>query len=356
MKRIVSFCIVFMSLSTGSCALGPDAFVAVHLEPTNLNYYGALVDMVALADSFRAPLTLEFTPQWADTIMKNPSLLLQMRGWQKNGHEIAAHHHAVSYGVGGWDGYTNRPPSEYPVAFKYRGNMAAFFLLLSKLAGDSLLLTGCITDAEVDWPAGILFRTEGHNVTEGLTRPTTETLNGQAVIRLGFGLINTKLRVDTAKALFNSAGSKDIIGVVLHEKDYSDNKMNLRSWLQFLKDKGKAVKTVRQILRERGYATGVAFGQSTALLVRRDRIVLHPAFPNPFNASTVLKFELGQAALVRIELFNAEGRRVMTSGPETRGPGEHALRLDLGVLPSGAYFAVLRAEGLTLVRKMMLLR
>jgi GH35 family endo-1,4-beta-xylanase len=41
--------------------------------------------------------------------------------------------------------------------------------------------------------------------------------HGQAVTTLGFGLINTKQKVDSAKALYNSAGQKDILGVVLHE-------------------------------------------------------------------------------------------------------------------------------------------
>jgi hypothetical protein len=252
--------------------------------------------MVALADSFHAFLTLQFNPQWADTILTDAALLAQVRGWQKKGHEITAHHHAVSYGVSGWDGYTNRPAAEYPVAFKYRGNMQDYFTLLSRLARDSLLLTGCITDAEVDWPAGIIYRTEGHNVAECLSRPTAMTFNGQAVISLGFGLINTRQRVDSAKVYYNSAGSKDVVGVVLHEKDFADNPMNLRSWLQFLKDKGKTVKTVRQILREYENATGVS-GPSYSGSECPVKSQLLSAYPNPFNASATFVLFWNRAAL-----------------------------------------------------------
>lgn len=350
--RVTSFTV--LSVWTAS-AQSPETFIAVHLEPTNLAYYGTLVKMVALADSFHSPLTLQFTPQWADTILGTPPLLAQMRGWQKNGHEIAAHHHAVTYGVGGWDGYTNRPPSDYPIAVKYRGNIQEYFTLLSRLAGDSLLLTGCITDAEVDWPAGILYRTEGHNVSECLSRPVRETMNGYLETRVGFGLINTKLRVDSAKVFYNSGGVKDIFGVVLHEHDHAVNPANLRSWLQFLKDKGKTVKTVRRILREYEKSTAVG-GTFESASIHPERPRLHPAFPNPFNASTAIRFDLARDGWVSLDLADVRGRIVRSLIHQNMNSGSQIVRIDAEGLPSGMYFVVLRAEGVILSRKLLLLR
>jgi hypothetical protein len=352
LRPFASICILSAVSAFGQ---GPGTFVAVHLEPTHVGYYNALVGMVALADSFRAPLTLEFNPQWADTIMANPALLAQVRGWQKKGHEIAAHHHAVTYGAGGWDGYTNRPPSEYPVAVKYRGNMQDFFVHLSRLAGDSLLLTGCITDPDSDWPAGIPYRTEGHNVSECLSRPAAGTFNGQAVSTLGFGLINTKLRVDSAKALFNTAGPKDVIGVVLHEKDFADNPDNLRQWLQFLKDKGKAVKIVRRIMREYGKTTAVACPREAVPTVP-GRAELRPLFPNPFNASATVRFILARDGEVSIDLTDVNGRLIRPLVRRNMASGSHDVGMNASGLPSGVYFVVLRAEGIRLVQKMVLSR
>ncbi len=353
MKRIRRGTVVLIASFVSASAQGPDTFVAVHLEPDHTAYYNSLIGMVALADSFHAFLTLQFNPQWADTILGNPVLVNQVRGWQKKGHEIAAHHHAVSYGVGGWDGYTNRPASDYPNPVKYRGNMQAYFTLLSLLAGDSLLRTGCITDPEYDWPTGILFRTEGHNVTESVSRPALMVYNGQPVTSLGFGLINTRQRVDSAKTLYNAASSKDVVGVVLHEKDFTDNRLNLKSWLQFLQDKGKPVKTVRQILRERGYATAVPddrrfFGPGG--------MVLYPSFPNPFNASATIRFVLHRSSAVRLDLADANGRTVRNLLRKNMDAGDYSIRLEAGDLPSGMYFAVLNAEGIRLVRKAVLTR
>ncbi len=352
LKRIKS---VFILFSVTAFGQGPQTFVAVHLEPTHTGYYQSLVDLVALADSFHASLTLEFNPQWADTILAAPALLLQVRGWQRNGHEIAAHHHAVSYGANGWDGYTNRPAAEYPAPFKYRGNMQDYFILLSSLAGDSLLLTGCITDAEVEWPPGLIYRTDDHNAADCLSRPSAMTLNGQAVTSLGFGLINTRQRVDSVQVFYNSAGPKDVIGVVLHEKDFADNPMNLRSWLQFLKDKGKTVKTVRRILRDFENATGIAGSRETGS-TGPIKAELLPAYPNPFNASTTVHFTLAEAGSVRLDLADTRGRIVLSLLSQNMEPGVHAVRFDAGGLPSGVYFFVLKAEGLKRFRKILLMR
>jgi hypothetical protein len=68
--RHVSFVLILSAAAV--FGEGPDPFVAVHLEPTHVSYFTSLADMVALADSFRVPLTLQFTPQWADTIMARP--------------------------------------------------------------------------------------------------------------------------------------------------------------------------------------------------------------------------------------------------------------------------------------------
>lgn len=333
----------------------PDTYVAVHCEPTHTYYYPSLIKMVALADSFDAFLTIEFNPQWADTFLANPSLLNEVRQWQKDGHEIAAHHHGVSYGAGGWDGFTNRPPAEYPVPSRYSGDMQDYFALLSQLAGDSFLFTAGIPDT-VDWPVGIPFRTEGHSLTEALMRPTSITLNGQQVTGLGYGLINTRQKVDSAKVLFNSAGSLDVLGVVLHESNFKEDPTNLRAWLQFLKIKNTRVKTVRQIMRERGIKTGIQNSRTDRPLLSPERIVLHPNYPNPFNASTIVRFSVERTDRVRLEVMDLSGRLVRTLADRVFDPGVHQVLFESGGTPSGMYLTVLQSDGLRQVRKILLVR
>ena len=59
--------------------------------------------------------------------------------------------------------------------------------------------------------------------------------------------------------------------------------------------------------------------------------------PNPVRGVTTVRPSLDAAAGVRVEAFDALGRRVRTLLDEVRPAGDHALRLDVGGLPPGVY-------------------
>jgi hypothetical protein len=59
-------------------------------------------------------------------------------------------------------------------------------------------------------------------------------------------------------------------------------------------------------------------------------IALHPNFPNPFNPSTSIRYEVpqghGGGGLVRLEIFDARGRRVRTLVSRHEAPGPKTVR------------------------------
>jgi len=88
------------------------------------------------------------------------------------------------------------------------------------------------------------------------------------------------------------------------------------------------------------------------------RLVLDQNYPNPFNPVTTIAFEMPAACRVRIDLFDILGRNVETLLDDHRESGRHRIVLDAaGIgLSSGIYFYQIRAAGITLTRKMMLLK
>lgn len=84
--------------------------------------------------------------------------------------------------------------------------------------------------------------------------------------------------------------------------------------------------------------------------------ILHQNHPNPFNPSTSLSFELPDAMEVDLSVIDAMGRTVATLAAGHHQAGKHALHFDAGDLPSGVYFARLRAGSVVRTSKMVLLR
>jgi hypothetical protein len=94
--------------------------------------------------------------------------------------------------------------------------------------------------------------------------------------------------------------------------------------------------------------------------------LLHANYPNPFNPGTRIEYQLPEAALVRLEIFNALGQKVreLIRG-EQRAPGSYALEWDGRneahlAAAGGVYLlkleAVSAARRFTQTRKMLLIK
>ncbi|UCC78958.1 MAG: T9SS type A sorting domain-containing protein [Candidatus Zixiibacteriota bacterium] len=79
-------------------------------------------------------------------------------------------------------------------------------------------------------------------------------------------------------------------------------------------------------------------------------------YPNPFNASTTIRYSLQIKSEVTLSVYNLLGQGVETLFEGTQNPGEHTLNWDASHLPSGIYFAKLEAAEQTKNIKMVLLK
>lgn len=72
---------------------------------------------------------------------------------------------------------------------------------------------------------------------------------------------------------------------------------------------------------------------------------LAPAFPNPFNASVSIPFELERQGDVEVKIFNVLGSQVAELSQRNSLPGAHKLSWDAGRFPSGSYFYTVFLSG-----------
>ena len=86
------------------------------------------------------------------------------------------------------------------------------------------------------------------------------------------------------------------------------------------------------------------------------RTGLLAAYPNPFNAQTVLRYDLAQAGRVRLTVFDLLGREVAVLKDGFVAAGSHSAVWDAARLPSGLYFAALETGSARSVQRVVLLR
>jgi hypothetical protein len=87
-----------------------------------------------------------------------------------------------------------------------------------------------------------------------------------------------------------------------------------------------------------------------------DRFRLRQNFPNPFNPSTKIQFDLPFAENVRLEIYNILGQRVSILLSERKQAGRHTLEWNASEFASGIYYYYVRAGEFYDIKKMILIR
>ncbi len=87
-----------------------------------------------------------------------------------------------------------------------------------------------------------------------------------------------------------------------------------------------------------------------------EKFFLHPNYPNPFNASTLVKFELPKPGFVTIKVFNPLGEEIATLVNGYKQEGYHTALFDASKLPSGIYFCKMATSEYTNVIKLILIK
>lgn len=80
------------------------------------------------------------------------------------------------------------------------------------------------------------------------------------------------------------------------------------------------------------------------------------AYPNPFNPTTTITFDLPKAMQAQLGIFDITGRLVATLANEHFTTGTHRIAFDGSRLPSGIYFARLQSSSFSNTRKLVLLK
>jgi len=84
--------------------------------------------------------------------------------------------------------------------------------------------------------------------------------------------------------------------------------------------------------------------------------LLSPAFPNPFNSTTTIEYQLPIPGQLSLIVYNPDGQRMTTLFEGYGLAGQHTTSLIANDLPTGLYFVRLSATNQVITQKVMLIR
>jgi hypothetical protein len=81
------------------------------------------------------------------------------------------------------------------------------------------------------------------------------------------------------------------------------------------------------------------------------------SYPNPFNLTSAIAFELTEAANARVNIFDLQGRRIRTLADGHFTAGTHEFKFEAHDLPSGTYLVSLEKNGrISSTKRVMLIK
>ncbi|RLC52732.1 MAG: hypothetical protein DRI23_02110 [Candidatus Cloacimonadota bacterium] len=95
------------------------------------------------------------------------------------------------------------------------------------------------------------------------------------------------------------------------------------------------------------------FIESPIIIELPNASILRSAYPNPFNPTTTIEFDIKENEKGTIIIYNVKGRVILK---ETFGPGNHTFEWNADKYSSGVYFYKLQTNSYSKINKMLMLK
>jgi hypothetical protein len=87
-----------------------------------------------------------------------------------------------------------------------------------------------------------------------------------------------------------------------------------------------------------------------------EKYFLGQNFPNPFNPSTKIRFEIPKGDIVKLVIYDIMGKEVIQLINEYKQPGVYTFTLDCSTYSNGVYFYSISTGGFNETRKMLIVK
>lgn len=153
---------------------------------------------------------------------------------------------------------------------------------------------------------------------------------------------------------YSANDSTDTLGLVRYESILANN------FGLYAKGGGDAV---GQIFLKGCVINSILYGDTTDVVTsifelseNPQQFKLYTNYPNPFNPSTQIAYNLKETGLASLKVYDILGREIMVLINENQEAGKHTIKFDASDLSSGVYIYILQVNGFFASQKMLLLK
>jgi hypothetical protein len=83
---------------------------------------------------------------------------------------------------------------------------------------------------------------------------------------------------------------------------------------------------------------------------------LHQNYPNPFNPFTLIRYSVIGNRFISLKVFNVQGKKIKTLINQRHNAGNYNIEFEGADHPSGIYFYKLESEGISEIKKMLMIK
>lgn len=229
-------------------------------------FWPTLKDLVKEANKYDFKLTIAFNPQWAEYILQDNTKIVEIKNWQKNGHEIAFHHHHKQHPD--WNGYTNSKDSiNNPL---YLGSVNDGFSYVNELAKPESVISSTMGGLPDDFPSlmselsnGLLVFGSGNQLDSYQVNGKIKSLkpvkrsipNLGIIVELTIRELSNVMNITINEAApllkkqYLDINEEEVFGIVFHEFDYFLKKDSYIDFFNFIKEQEGKIETMSVIAK-----------------------------------------------------------------------------------------------------------